>query len=410
MNKKRIICKNQPWITQLKNQISGLIWVLSISACLFVASRSVSAADEKSKIINNKWQSLKTVDEDGLLGERVDLWRNVRLWNIAKSGYLIDGFEKRPGTHPWQGEHIGKWLHAATLAYKITKNEELKQELDITVKRLLTTQLSNGYMGTYGDDYTFMALPDNLRKEKGKKRKKRYYKKGGWDTWTHRYNIYGLIIYEKYFPNKNVVEACKKMADLLISVYGKGKFDLTRYGTRHGISATTLLESIMMLYERTLDKKYLDFAEHIVEMSENNPRLRLMGTMLKKGSVVYPGDGKGYQLMANLLGYIRLYRCTHKKKYLDTAINGWEEIKKKHLLITGGPWTRKIGYKGGRELFVKTEAFHPGKLKVEGCCNATWMQMNIHLFELTGLAKYFNEAEITLYNDVYGHEHTNGHE
>ena len=44
--------------------------------------------EQRKDIIQNKWQSLKTVDEDGLLGERLDLWRNNRLWNIAESGYL----------------------------------------------------------------------------------------------------------------------------------------------------------------------------------------------------------------------------------------------------------------------------------------------------------------------------------
>ena len=35
---------------------------------------------------------------------------------MAESGFLIDGFENRPGTHPWQGEH----LHAATLTWLMT--------------------------------------------------------------------------------------------------------------------------------------------------------------------------------------------------------------------------------------------------------------------------------------------------
>lgn len=33
-----------------------------------------------------------------------------------------------------------------------------------------------------------------------------YNPQGGWDVWTHRYNIYGLLTYEKYFPDKNIVE------------------------------------------------------------------------------------------------------------------------------------------------------------------------------------------------------------
>jgi DUF1680 family protein len=373
---------------------------------------------QQGEIIQNKWQSLKTIDEDGLVGERVDLWRNNRLWNIAESGYLIDGFEHRPGKHPWQGEHLGKWLHAATLAYQISGEKALKNELDEMVERLLATQLPDGYMGTYAEEARFMnvtgamdpeLLADDIQEDE-KEAAAAVWKnaKGGWDTWTFRYNLYGLLTYESYFPNEKVVDACKKMADLLIDTYGEGKADLTDYGTRKGISATTLLESIVMLYERTSEKKYLDFAEGIVAMSENNSSLRLMGTMLENGSVVYPGEGIGYQLMANLLGYLRLYRCTGKEKYLKTVNYAWGNIYKNHLLVTGGPWTRKMPYNANGECFAFVDAFHPEKLKVEGCCDATWIQLNSHLFELTGDAKYFNEAEITLFNSVYGHQHMDG--
>lgn len=377
------------------------------------------SVEQESGIIPNKWKSLKTIDEDGLLGERVDLWRNKRLWYIGESDYIIDGFENRPGTHPWQGEHVGKWLHAATLAYTINGDERLKDKLDKMVNRLLETQLPNGYLGTYGSSYTFMAVPENGMKTQladdiqaaNKKVNSQAIDKapgGGWDTWTIRYNLYGLLTYEEYFPNDKVVEACKRMGDLLIDYYGEGKYDLTKYGTRQGISATTLLESIVMLYERTSDKKYLDFAEHIVEVSENNPKLRLMGAMLEKGSVVYPGDGKGYQLMANLLGYLRLYRVTKNEKYLHTVLNGWDEINQKHVIVTGGPWTRKMPYNANKECFAHTEAFNPEQIVVEGCCDATWIQLNIHLFELTGDAKYMNLAEVTMLNSVYGHQYTDG--
>jgi len=369
-------------------------------------------------LIADKWQSFRTLDEDGLLGERVDLWRNNRLWNIAESGYLIDGFENRPGIHPWQGEHLGKWLHAATIAYKITGDENLKNKLDEMTDRLIATQLPDGYLGTYAEENRFMnvmgsvdphLLADDIEpSEKRNSVNAWKQKKGGWDTWTIRYNLFGLLFYESYFPDDEVVDACRRMADLLMDTYGTDKYDLTQYGTRKGISATTLLESIMMLYELTLEQKYLDFAEEIVTMSENNPDHRLMGTMLDKGSVVHPGEGKGYQLMSNLLGYVRLYKATGNEDYLQTVLQAWEEIKTKHLLVNGGPWTRKMPYNGNNECFAFIDAFHPEKINVEGCCDATWIQLNTHLFELTGDAKYFNEAEVTLINDVYQHQHPDG--
>lgn len=403
--------------TNKKNEFFKVLSIILL-VFLFPGCQDKSTRDTgDNAIIENKWTPLRTINEDGLMGERADAWRNNRLWYMAESGYLIDGFENRPGEHPWQGEHLGKWLHAASLAYHVNGDEELRMQMQCLVERLLATQLPNGYMGTYADDITFMAKPegfdpnsfaDDTYTAEEREAAIKSWRRGGWDTWTFRYNIYGLLTYEKYFPDERIVQACEKMADLLIETYGEGKSDLTKYGTRQGISATTLLESIVMLYERTGDVKYLNFAEHIVTMSENNPKLRLMDAMLKSESVVYSGDGKAYQLMANLLGYLRLYKCTGKEKYLQTVLNGWKEIHDKHILVTGGPWTRHLPYNGNRECFANTEDFNPVEISVENCCTVTWMQLNIHLFELTGLAKYFDQAEITLLNDLYEHQHTDG--
>ena len=274
--------------------------------------------------------------EGGLLEQRVSLWRNHRLWHIAESGYLIDGFEHRPGVHPWQGKHLGKWLHAAVLAWRVTGDEKLQNEMASNVERLLATQLPDGYLGTYDGESTFMATPESWGKSVQDDVGKTIHK-GGWDIWTHRYNLYGLLAYEQYFPDERIIDACRRMADLLISVYGEGGCDITRYGTREGISSTTLLESIMMLYERTGEKAYLKFAEHMVATIENNPAHRLMGTMLEGGSVVHPGNGKGYQLMANLLGFIHLFRCANDERYLKVVLEAWTQILAKHILVTGGP-------------------------------------------------------------------------
>ncbi len=117
---------------------------------------------------------------------------------MADSGYLIDGFENRPGVHPWQGEHLGKWLHAATLAWVQTRDEKLAAELERNVERLLATQLPDGYLGTYAPESTFMAVPENVPvadphddMDVSRARKGRV----GWDIWTHRYNLYGLLTY-----------------------------------------------------------------------------------------------------------------------------------------------------------------------------------------------------------------------
>ncbi|MCK5172595.1 MAG: ADP-ribosylglycohydrolase family protein, partial [Planctomycetes bacterium] len=150
--------------------------------------------------VENVWRPLSSMPEGGVLSERLDVWRKGRMWWMvdADDDYLLSGFESRPGVHAWQGEHFGKWLHAATLAYEQTRDEKLLKTIQKMVERLLATQDANGYMGTYGDDHTFMAKPENVSitdivdditapNNKGKQPKVK--PKGGWDTWTFRYNI-----------------------------------------------------------------------------------------------------------------------------------------------------------------------------------------------------------------------------
>lgn len=336
--------------------------------------------------VSEAWKALPVAKETGLLEEHLELWRDTRLWSVADSGYLLSGFEDRPGVHPWQGEHVGKWLHAAILAYMAKPEEDLKKKIDETVHRLIATQLPNGYMGTYAEKERFYIVPEDTR---------------GWDVWTHRYNLYGLLIYQKYFPDAQVLNACRKMGDLLIDTFGEEKSDITGYGTRQGISSTTILESMVMLYEATGDDRYLDFAKLVVERSEAKPGLKLMGAMLNHESVSGPGEGKAYQLMSNLLGYYRLYLCTGQKEYLQTVLNGWQEIRNSHLLVTGGPWTRKMSYNANKECFAREGDFDPVLATVENCCTVTWIQLNLNLFELTGKAGFAREAEKAVYNHLF---------
>lgn len=403
--------------------------VAVVAVTLWGAWSNYVLAEGASDKVNGIWRPLSSVPSGGLFAERIKLWRQARMWSMltAENDYMLSGFEKRPGRHPWQGEHVGKWLHAATLAYEQTHDEKLLKALQQTVQRLLAAQDANGYLGTYGPDDTFMAKPENLSpteiaddiavskkysESKGAQKpgkiagdivtpkKKGGKPAGGWDTWTLRYNIYGLLTYEHYHPSPAIVLSCRKMADLLIEVYGEGKADLTKYGNRYGMSATTLLESIVMVYERTQDKKYLDFAKHIVTLSEMNPKLRLMGNMLEKGSVVNSGEGKAYQLMANLLGYCRLYKATGDERYLHTVQNAWDDIRANHIDVAGGPWSIKMRYNGNKECFAHPGDYDPALVEVETCSTTTWIQLNLNLLELTGQARYAAEAERAVFNSL----------
>ncbi len=381
-----------------------IITKLSICMLLIIFS-TVQVGAEDKKPVTGVWQPLQVQSTSGIMENQLDLFRNIRAPYLLKSGFLIDGFEKRPGVHPWQGEHIGKYIHTTVMDYQITKDPKTKKELDDMVKRLIATQTKDGYIGTYSPDMTFMRRPENGKLNKYVADDLDYEVKegvtpmGGWDVWTFRYNLHGLLFYNKYFPNKDVINASKKMGDLLINTYGPGKYNLTKYGSRKGISASTILESIVMLYEQTDEKKYLDFAEHIVRCIEENPDLDITNSIMNRGDMVHPGQGKAYQLMSTLLGYYRLYLATSNKKYLDVFEKSWDIINEKHLTVAGGPWGRQMDYNGNQECFAHTDGFYPGTEFAEGCSNMSWIQMSSYLYELTGDPKYLREAQINFYNE-----------
>ncbi len=332
----------------------------------------------------------------GLLGQRLDLWRHVRLWRVANDPFLLEGFERRPGKHPWQGEHVGKWLHAASMAEAATGDKKLDEKIREVAARLIATQEPNGYLGTYAPQERFyekLSTGDPTT----------------WDVWTQRYVIYGLLAYYDLHHDPAALEACKKAGDLLLKCFGPPDGDITRFGTRKGLSAAVLLQSIVRLYEHTGDPRYLDFARHITACIEKNPGLRIAAAMRDGEDVTVCGDGKAYQLMSVLLGYVELYRVTGDKVYLQTAVTAWERISGEHINIAGGPWSYQAKATTNQECFAAVEYFHPTNC-IETCSTTTWIQLSLALFELTGEARYADAAETAVFNQLLGAQSPNGND
>ncbi len=330
----------------------------------------------------------------GLLGERLGRWREQRLWRVGHDPFLLQGFEKPPGQHTWQGEHVGKWLHAATLACQTTHDPKLVALLQQTVARLVAAQSQDGYLGTYLPANRFTNPQDRKAK-------------ASWDVWTHRYVLYGLLVYDRYFHDPQAVAACVKIGDLLLQTFGPGARSLNEVGTRSGLSSATVLESLVMLYERTGEERFLRFAQQVAAGVESNPVLRPTAAMRAGLDVSVCGDGKAYQLMAVMLGYLELYRHTRQGDYRETAVKVWEQIQAHHLYETGGPWSFAAVPAQNMECFAPPQFFHPTNC-VETCSTTTWVQFSLGLWRLTGEARFAAEAERAMFNHLIGAQSPNG--
>lgn len=291
---------------------------------------------------------------------------------------LLGGFRRRPGSHPWIGEHVGKFLHAATLAWANTGDAQLKEKIDRVVAELIKCQKPDGYLGTYVDEERWTS----------------------WDVWVHKYDLIGLLAYYRYTSDAAALEASKKIGDLLCATFGPGKRDIVASSTHVGMAAMSVLEPMVYLYRFTGDEKYLAFCNYIVGAYDQPNGPKIVRTLLETGRVDKTANGKAYEMLSNLVGLCELYRVTGNQDLLRAAINAWEDIVANHLYITG--------------TVSEGEHFHePGKLPNEGnigetCATVTWFGLNDQLLRLTGEAKYAREIERTYVNHLLAAQRPDG--
>lgn len=201
--------------------------------------RQPLAAQES--VIKDELRPADAAQLTDFIGARLDsAYRNrIMKQDIAK---LAEPFANRSETSCWQSEFWGKWFTSAVLAYRYKPSPNLKTKLDEAVKLLLSTQTNDGYIGNYKTDKHLQA----------------------WDIWGRKYCLLGLISYYDLTKDKSILTAASRIADHLMNELAAQNAPIVRQGNHRGMAASSVLEPVVLLYNRTRNKKYLDFAKEIV--------------------------------------------------------------------------------------------------------------------------------------------------
>ena len=323
---------------------------------------------------------------DGWIADRMAINVEKRLLTLDLD-MILDPFVNRPGKQWWAGEHVGKFLHAATYAWQFTGDDRLKTRMDSAVDTLIDTQLANGYLGTYKEADRF-GQGDGTG-----------WDAPVWDVWTHKYVLIGLLTYYRATGHEPALDASRRAADLLYEVFVVGKRSMRLASAHQGMAATSVLEPIAMLYGLTGEPRYLAFCHWIVDAweDENDPETwmneegcRLLTSLLEHGNVYRTAGRKAYEMLSNLVGLLELYRLDPDPRYLAACTNAWNDIATKRLYI--------VGTASYHEHFTPDHRLPPGQAAGEGCVTVTWLQLTRHLLELTGEVRYADELERTTYN------------
>ena len=321
--------------------------------------------------------AFENVNMEGYLQEWMMLNLSNRLLEVDETE-LLRCFYNRPGKQQWIGEHIGKFLHAASNTWQYTNDQKLKTKMERMVDILIYCQDDDGYLGTY-------TVSEQWR---------------GWDVWVHKYNMIGLLSYYKATGYEPAFKACIRIGDLLCKTFGtkEGQLDIIEAGTHVGMAASSVIDPMSELYLYTNNSKYLDFCKYIVQAYDNSSGPKIITSMMETGKVDLTADGKAYEMLSNLVGLVRLYKITNDQT-LSSAVNtAWNDIAAHKLYITGTSSSMERFLEDG--VLPADDASHMG----EGCVTTTWLQFNQMLFELTGEEKYMNEIEKTVYNHLLGAE------
>ncbi|MCL4180578.1 MAG: glycoside hydrolase family 127 protein [Verrucomicrobia bacterium] len=321
---------------------------------------------------------------EGFLGFRVQNNAMNRLLLVNEEP-LLAGFRNKPGSHPWIGEHVGKWLHAATLAWSYTGDPNLRAKIDRVARELVATQEPDGYLGTYVPGQRFGLYPG-----------------ADWDVWVHKYNLIGLLTYHQYTGDEPSLEACRRVGNLLIQTFGPDKKSIVSAGTHVGMAATSVLEPVVLLYRATGDPRYLEFARYLVSAYDDPNGPKIISSLIREKSVARTANAKGYELLSNLVGLCELARATGERQWLTPVLLAWEDIKTRRLYLTGSA-TQGEHFHDDFEL-----PNHPSANIGETCVATTWIQLNSQLLRLTGEARFADALEQTFINHLAAAQRPDG--
>lgn len=349
----------------------------AVTASFLMKSRQAFASAPATERIPEKFHPIPFEAQtlSGLFAERMTTNVEKRLLEINEAA-LLSGFVNRTqagDATSFNGEHAGKFLDAACNALRFRDNARLRPIMDRVTQGLIDSQERDGYLGTY-------PLAQRW---------------GYWDVWVHKYTLIGLLSYYELTGKTPVLNACRKIGDLLERTYGdaNGKRDIVA-GLHLGMASTSVLEPLCRLYRVTGDARYLDFCRYIVRAYEQPNGPKIVSALLGHGSVYRTANGKVYEMLSNLNGLSDLYRITGDEQLLKAVLRGWSDIVRHQLLPTGSTSAKEHFQPPGQRLGLQSSDVG------EMCATVTWLQLNARLLRLTGEARFGQEIERSVYNHL----------
>ena len=271
---------------------------------------------------------------------------------------------------PWAGEFAGKYLTGGELVWRLTHDEKLKQTLDQFASDLIACQASDGYLGPFPKESRLTGK--------------------NWDVWGHYHCMFGLMLYYEDTQYAPALKACEKAADLLCQTFGPGKPTLT-CDEQGGQMNMAVCHGLILLYEKTGIKRYLDLVEYIVNEAWNEEGAGKYLNSVLSGKSIIEFPRHRWEAIHDWQALGELYMLTGDSKYLTAIEKIWHSGVDGDRHNTGGI-TSGEGFTGSP---YKQEA-------IETCCTVAWTAFSIDVLKLTANSHVADEIEWSTFNSALG--------
>ena len=285
-----------------------------------------------------------------------------------------------------EGEHSGIYFDDSDvykalegMAYSLQNNPdpELEAKCDEWIDKFAAAQQKDGYLNTY---YTLTGLEN------------RWSDMGMHEMYCAGHMTEAAVAYYNVTGKRKLLDVAIKMADHMMTVFGPGKRDWVP-----GHEEIEL--ALVKLYEVTGEKKYLDFAEWLI-----NERGHGFGTWVEWRQESYYQDDKPVREMTSIAGHavraMYLYcgmadvaAYTGDQGYMTALDSLWEDVVFRNMYVTGG-----IGQSSKNEGFTTDYSLPNMSAYCETCASVGMVLWNWRMNQFTGDSKYVDVLERSLYN------------
>lgn len=353
-------------------------------------------------IKDNFWSRYQSIVSDIMLPYQYNVLNDsVNDPDIAKS-HSFENFRIAAGESKgefygcvFQDSDTAKWLEAVAYSLMLKPNKDLEQKADEIISLIGRAQQPDGYMNTY-----FIVKQPNDK----------------WSNLMEGHEMYcaghfmeAAAAYYEATGKDELLNIVRKNADLIYKLFGNNK--------REGIPGHPEIElALVRLYKITGDKKYLELSKQFIDQRGTNPNFFKeeskkrgwhLWNFLNENNTDYMQNSHPVRKEKNAVGHavraVYLYtgmalaaKETKDQNLVDACERMWSSIVNKRMYITGG-----IGSSApAGEAFTMDYDLPNDTAYNETCASIGLIFFAKAMAEITNNAKYFDTAELALYNTV----------